>query len=267
MARPRLRRALEPTFHSRYECKYLVDPMIVPEIRHFLSSFTEPDDFALKHPGYRYPICSLYLDSPALDLYRQTVGGEMDRFKLRVRTYEDNPATPAFVEVKRKLNSIVHKRRAALSRQRVSRILAGEKVSMDDLHPEALRDVDYFCDHLSLIEARPVLRVKYNREAYQSRGNEPVRITLDTDLQHALSLDGELNHGAGRWVSTPLGGVIVEVKFTERFPWWVQDFVQTFALVQRAVPKYILSLDHLTDEGRESALALAGFALPPERRG
>ena len=46
--------------------------------------FTEPDNFAALCKGYRYPICSLYLDSPDLALYRQTVAGEKDRFKLRV---------------------------------------------------------------------------------------------------------------------------------------------------------------------------------------
>jgi len=263
----RIRRALEPTFGSRFECKYLVDPAIVPDVRFFLSSFTEPDSYAAKLPGYRYPICSLYLDSPSLDLYRQTVAGEMDRFKLRVRTYDDNPISPAFLEVKRKHNSIVHKRRAGLSRERVTRLLDGESFPLDDLHPEALRDVDYFSAHVSLLEARPVIRVKYYREAYQSTGNEPVRITIDTDLQHVLSLDGSFSHKTGRWVSTPLDGVILEVKFTERFPWWVQDFVQSFSLNQRAVPKYIHSIDHLSDDGRESALSLAGLVLPPGRRG
>ena len=119
VARPhRARRTLEPTFHSRFECKYMVDPSVVPEIRHFLASFTEPDAFAAKCPGFRYPISSLYLDSPSLDLYQQTVNGEMDRFKLRIRTYDDNPASPAFLEVKRKHNNVVHKRRAGISRDR-----------------------------------------------------------------------------------------------------------------------------------------------------
>ena len=61
--------------------------------------------------------------------------------------------------------------------------------------------------------------------------------------------------------------MILEIKFTERFPWWVQDLIRTFGLGQRAVPKYVWSVDHMLLDGRESALALAGVALPPLRRG
>ena len=110
-----------------------------------------------------------------------------------------------------------------------------------------------------------MVRVRYLREAYQGRGNEPVRITIDTDLSHAVTLDATLDHGSGHWTETPLNGTIVEVKFTERYPGWVQDFIRGFGLTQRAVPKYVLSIDHMMLEGRATAMALAGVTLPPRR--
>ena len=42
------------------------------------------------------------MDSDDLRLYYQTVGGEKDRFKLRVRTYSDRPNAPTFFEVRRR---------------------------------------------------------------------------------------------------------------------------------------------------------------------
>jgi hypothetical protein len=57
----------------------------------------------------------------------------------------------------------------------------------------------------------------------------------------------------------------VEIKFTERYPWWVQQFIRAFGLKQQAVPKYVWSVDHMTMNGRESALALNGLTLPPRR--
>jgi hypothetical protein len=62
-----------------------------------------------------------------------------------------------------------------------------------------------------------------------------------------------------------MNGVVVEIKFTERYPWWVQDFIYSFGLTQRAVPKYVLSVDHMLLNGRDSALALGGMTLPPRR--
>jgi hypothetical protein len=258
--------SVEPTFSSRFECKYLVDPRIVPEMRAFLGSFAKPDSYAALREGHRYPICSLYLDSPDLLLYQQTVGGEKDRFKLRVRTYTDDPSQPAYVEVKRKLNNVVHKRRAGMDRESVRALLDRGRLDLDGLGPLDRRNAEYFYSHVALTEARPLMRIKYLREPYAAHGNEPVRITIDTDVKHAVTFDGNLGHAQGRWTTTPVDGVIIEVKFTERFPWWVQDFVQTFGLHQRAVPKYVWSVDHMMLEGRESALALAGIALPPRRR-
>jgi len=264
-----LRRAagsIEPTFFSRHESKYLIDPAVVPELREFLKPFAEPDSYAEMWPGYRYPICSLYLDSPDLILYQQTVGGEKDRFKLRVRTYSDNPAKPAYLEVKRKLDRIVHKRRAGVSREQARALVNRGRLDLKGLGPQDRRDADYFHQHIVLTEARPVLRVRYAREAYVAKGNEPVRVTVDTDLMHAVTLDCDLGHASGRWTATPVDGAILEIKFTERYPWWVQDMIRLFGLRQRAVPKYVWSIDHMMLDGRESALSLAGMTLPPLRR-
>jgi hypothetical protein len=256
----------EPTFASRYECKYVVDPAILPDLRLFLRAFAQPDPFARLRPDHRYPICSLYLDSPDLALYQQTVGGERDRFKLRLRTYTDDEEKPVFAEVKRKFNAIVHKRRAALTRDQAVRLIRDSQLSTAGMRPDEERDAAFFAHHVTLANARPVIRVKYLREAYQGRDNEPARITIDTDLMHALSLDGALSHTRGRWTPTSLDGAILEIKFTERFPGWVQDLVRLFGLSQRAVPKYVLSVDHMMLDGRETALAMAGITLPPRHR-
>jgi len=259
--------AIEPTFFSRHESKYLIDAAIVPEIREFIRPFAEPDSYAEAWPGYRYPICSLYLDSQDLMLYQQTVGGERDRFKLRIRTYSDDPAKPAFLEVKRKLDRIVHKRRAGVSREQARALVNRGRLDLGGLAEHDRRDADYFYQHMALTESRPVVRIKYRREPYVAKSNEPVRVTIDTDLRHAITLDFDLRHTEGRWTTTPLKGVILEIKFTDRFPWWVQELIRTFGLAQRAVPKYVWSVDHMMLDGRESALALAGVALPPLRRG
>jgi SPX domain protein involved in polyphosphate accumulation len=240
--------------------------VLVPRIRQFLQPFMRLDKFAIQRAGGRYPVCSLYLDSADLKLYQQTVCGEKNRFKLRVRTYSDDDSLPVFLEVKCKLNSIVHKRRAEVPRDHAARMLNREVTDVSALTPSSRQDADYFYHHLGMIEARPVVRVKYMREAYEALGNEPVRVTIDTDLMHAITLAPEFRRTPGRWTATPLDGSILEIKFTERFPWWVQDFIRSFGLLQRAVPKYIWSVDHMLLEGRESTLAMAGVSLPPLRR-
>jgi hypothetical protein len=240
---------VEPTFHSRFEFKYLVPPARLPAIREFLGPFTRPDRFAALHAGNRYPICSLYLDAPDLRLFRQTRNGERNRFKLRVRTYSDDPARPAYLEVKHRANTAVHKRRAGMSRAQARRLLDRRSIDFEQVSPDSRADAEWFLAHMRLATAGPVLRVKYWREAYEANGNEPARITIDTELMHAVTLDGELSHAAGRFEATPLDGAIVEVKFTERYPGWVGDFVRAFDLRQQPVPKYGLSIEYLVQRG------------------
>lgn len=255
------------TFASRFECKYLVSPMLIAEVRAFLHPFVKPDRFAFLRDGYRYPVCSLYLDTEDLRLYQQVVGGEKKRFKIRARTYTDAPSAPVFLEIKRKINNIVRKRRARVDRARARSIIADALRGFSAPLPSGAlaSDLDYFVEHTRLTEARPLLKVRYLREAYESRAGDPVRITIDTDLMHAVALDGDIDHGHGRWVSSSLKDHIIEIKFTDRYPTWIRDLVQMFGLNQRAVPKYAMSVEHMLVAGRESALAVAGFTLPPLR--
>lgn len=258
------RSATDPTFASRFECKYLIDPLVVGEVREIIRPFTRPDRFAALRPDSRYPVSSLYLDSADLALYMQTVAGEKDRFKLRVRTYSDDPHTRAFFEVKQKINNVVHKRRAGLSRVQAASVLERRPLTfLDDLPLARREDLLFFNHHVSRSGARPVMRVKYLREAYEAIGNEPARVTIDSDLMHAVTFDGELGHESGRFVATPLAGVILEIKFTARFPWWIQELVRSLGLGQQAVPKYVLSVDHMLLDSRSQALSIGGMTLPP----
>jgi hypothetical protein len=258
--------AMDTRFGSRYECKYLLSPLVVSEIREFIQPFMDPDRFATLRENHRYPISSLYLDSPDLLLYQQTVGGEKNRFKLRVRSYSDDPSTPVFFEVKRKINNIVQKHRSRIDRDSGLRFLA-ERLEGFGFQPVSVpaSDLEVFGSHMDLAGARPLVRVRYMREAYESKGGDPVRITLDTELMHCVTFGSELSHNHGRWVSTPVNGTILEIKFTERFPSWVSDLVQIFGLRQQPVPKYAWSVDHMLMEGRESVLNVAGFTLPVRR--
>lgn len=250
------------TLASRFECKYVISPLIVPALREFVRPFARPDRFAARRAGGRYPICSLYYDSDDLRLYQQTVGGEKNRFKLRVRSYSDEESSPLFFEVKRKIDNIVQKRRARVGRAEARALFDGRfEAAVESVDPE----LGYFASRAGLLAARPVIRVRYLREAYESITGEPVRITLDTALMHVATFGFETSHDTGRWVTTPVGGVVLEVKFTEMFPPWVSDMVRTFALKQQPVPKYVLSVDHMLLEGREAVLGLGNLTLPARR--
>jgi len=98
---------------QRFELKYLITEKVALRIRDFVSSYLEIDEYGASKPNLSYPVHSLYLDSNDLKTYHQTLNGTRNRFKLRLRFYDDRPETPIFFEIKRRVNNCIQKQRGA----------------------------------------------------------------------------------------------------------------------------------------------------------
>jgi SPX domain protein involved in polyphosphate accumulation len=209
--------------------------MVAPHLQH--------DPFSINALGNKYSVCSLYFDNQELFLYNQTKNSEKNRYKLRVRSYGDRENDDLFFEVKKRLDQVIRKDRARVGREEGIRIVDAIKSG---------RPVDLIKDNAELnsflhlsreSSALPNLRVRYMREAFESRSADPVRITLDTDLMTCPSPNAELSSSEGSWVRVPDRGVILEVKYSGDPPPWVQNIMEVFNLTNQSVPKYILSVD------------------------
>jgi hypothetical protein len=229
------------TLRSRYECKYLVPEALLPELRSFIASFMVHDAHALSADDRRYVVTSLYLDSPRFVLYQDTLDGAKNRHKLRLRTYADGAAAPVFCEVKKRMDGVIYKRRAKVTRAAAQSFLAGDGFALERATPVA--DTREFGLLARAILAEPALRVRYRREAFESTGPDPVRVTFDTQLTWAPSPRGELDGGTSEWFGTPLTDPILEVKFTNTFPGWLADMVRRFGLHRRSVAKYVVCVN------------------------
>src|SRR6185369_5513366 len=103
-------------------------------------------------------------------LYRMTVQAQMNRFKLRVRYYDNEPTSPVFFEIKRRVNDVILKDRAQVRRESLRELLLGRSPSPSDL-PDP-RDTDSysalrkFCDLRNGLSAEPKLNVYFEREAW-----------------------------------------------------------------------------------------------------
>jgi hypothetical protein len=226
------------TLSSRFELKYWLHPSQVRAVRESIGPFVQPDQFARLGRGNSYPISSLYLDTRAHDLYRTTVEGHKDRFKLRIRSYNDEPGTPVYLEIKRRANQVVRKVRARVSRAGAQALLRVGSMNQDNTDEGAAE----FIGEMRRLDATAVIRVRYQREAYESTGRDPVRITLDSDVMFKPTLGDDLSLGGTGWSTTPTEGVILEVKFTDNCPHWIVAMVGQLNLESLSIPKYVLSL-------------------------
>src|SRR5688500_6376039 len=99
----------------RYELKYLLRREQVKPLVTELSQTLRLDAHA--NPLGVYPITSLYYDTPDYKGYWDKLDGQRSRRKVRVRVYGDRTITeetPAFLEVKQRINKLMRKRRVSL---------------------------------------------------------------------------------------------------------------------------------------------------------
>jgi len=89
---------------QRREIKYMIREEQALAVRSYLNSYLEADEFAVGKPDNSYSVHSVYLDSNRLATYHSANNGERNRFKLRIRYYDENPWSPVFFEIKRRIN-------------------------------------------------------------------------------------------------------------------------------------------------------------------
>lgn len=253
--------AAPATHASRFELKYIIDEDRARACRDFARSYLQPDPHADPANGYAYAIHSLYLDDPGFLLAKGTIDGHKNRFKLRIRYYNGIADRPVFLEIKRRINDAILKDRAMVHRSAVARLLAGDWPEVHDLvQPGNLRHfhaLERFCDLSAQLRARGHVIVSYRREAWVSPENESIRLTFDRQLV-ATPFRGELVEGDfDRGIKPPIGGVVLELKFTQRYPDWMRELVRVFDLRRTSMPKYVeclYSLDELRGprRGRET---------------
>jgi hypothetical protein len=227
---------------SRFEFKYVIEESRARAARDFALSYLEPDKHALNKPNHEYGICSLYLDSAEMALCRATVHGERNRFKLRIRFYEDSAEAPAYVEIKRRLDNVIRKQRTAVRREAIGRLLAGEMPAPSDLYEPRTGNfgpLEQFGGLASTIRAEGRLFVSYLRQAYVTPDDSSVRVTFDRQLTGSR-YRGEPTLSEGQECVRPVvGGVILEIKFTNWFPTWLREMVRAFGLERRSMAKYV----------------------------
>ena len=238
---------------SRFEYKYYVDEGRARAIADFVKSYLEPDEFLVKFGGIGYPVCSLYLDNSGLLLYDQTIQGQKNRFKLRIRFYDDNAENPAFLEIKRRETDVIKKKRAAITREGAKLVLAGYTPTPDHLYGSkyslrAADALDEFCYLRNRITAHGCTYVYYHREAYVSPDSNQIRVTFDRQLEGGVYVPGTELAIPRDSARPKMEGVVLELKFTDRFPNWMEILAEDFNLQRTSVPKYVKCVDALRDK-------------------
>ncbi|MFM7100721.1 MAG: VTC domain-containing protein [Verrucomicrobiota bacterium] len=243
---------------QRWELKYVIPNDLALAIREFVRPYLEIDEYGAGRPNLSYSIHNLYLDSDDLAIYWGTINGNKNRYKLRLRFYEDNPNSPIYFEIKRRMNDAILKQRGGVKRPAVERVLAGHLPGPEELVSGDARQlvaIQRFVELMHRDRAQPTAHVCYDREAWISPVDNSVRVTMDRNVfispefltRFSAQMDDPLLV-FGDWV-------ILELKFTGRFPDWFKELVRVFNLRQGSASKYA---DGIARKG-EDAFYRQGF--------
>ena len=97
------------TVFNRYEKKYILPKEIYFELRERIQDKMIEDEYGLS------TICNIYYDTSNKELIRKSIDKPIYKEKLRIRSYGvPKRNSKVFVEIKKKYNKVVNKRRISL---------------------------------------------------------------------------------------------------------------------------------------------------------
>lgn len=213
---------------ERVEKKYLVPAGKLGPLLHALRGYVEEDAYG------QYTICNLYYDTKNYDLIRRSLEKPKYKEKLRLRSYGvPTSDTPTFLEIKKKYNGVVYKRRVQLPYSAAMAYLEdGVMPSCGDC--QILKEIDYL---LGYYKPTPKLYLAYDRVAFCGLEDPSLRITFDENIRSrrtALELSSG-DYGEPLFTN---GERLMEIKAGAALPLWLTKILSEHKIYPVSFSKY-----------------------------
>lgn len=220
---------------ERAEIKYMMNEFQYRSLRRYLAADTVPDQYGESE------ILNIYYDTPDSRIIRTSLEKPKYKEKLRLRCYcvPDN-SSPAFVELKKKFNGIVYKRRISLPYGQALHFLDNPEetvfLSEDDGNSAQIqREIQSFCRLYP--DLRPAMIISYRRIALVGRNDPDFRITFDTDITARVT-DLTLEAGSKGRELLPKGRHLMELKVDGAVPLPLSRELSSLSIFQSSFSKY-----------------------------
>ena len=213
---------------KRYELKF----MLTYAQKQALLQVMEPY-MALDQYG-RTTIQNLYYDTDSFRLVRRSIERPEYKEKLRVRSYGTaKEGGKVFVELKKKYDHVVYKRRLSLPEEDAMAWLSGDETAAPD--GQIAHEIEYFREFYRGL--KPKVFLSYEREAYFERDGGDFRVTFDDNV---LMRETALSLKTSAW-GTPLlpaGMVLMELKTPGGIPLLMTRFLTENHIYKTSFSKY-----------------------------
>lgn len=215
----------------RVENKYVLNKESLEELYKLIDVYFTEDAYP------KSQITSVYYDTNDYRVIRSSIEAGLFKEKIRLRKYfNEDYESECFIEIKRKIDGVVYKRREILPQI--------EKTYITQID----REINYALE--SENNLKPACLITYYREAYILKSDSTFRITLDKDIKYRF--EDVLNLGefhGNNILSEDL--VVLEVKSIYGYPTWFLEFLSLQKLYKTPFSKYGKAYQTLILKGEE----------------
>ena len=206
---------------ERVEHKYLLTRNQAKDFYKLIQDYIQPDIYP------HYSLYNIYFDSDDYQMISKSIEGPKYKEKLRIRSYGDISNNDfIYVEMKKKYNGIVYKRRIQVDSKQVNTCFE---------NPTQIgKEITYL---KQFYNANKKVFISYDRDAYFAKQEKDVRITFDTNLKYWLD-DLYLSSTNKDQRILNEDKVLLEIKVMDRYPLWLIHALSQLKLQRTSFSKY-----------------------------
>ena len=212
---------------KRYEIKYMLTTEQKEQLLQIMAQHMVLDQYG------RSTIRNIYFDTDNYRLIRHSIEKPAYKEKLRIRSYHRvEPDGEVFVELKKKYDSVVYKRRLSMPQDQALLWMRKEQPGPTC---QIGQEIDYFLEYYKSIH--PTVFLSYDRTAYYACNDRDFRVTFDHNI---LSRREDIDLGAGIYGTSLLedGKVLMELKTTGGIPLWMTHALTDLHIYKTSFSKY-----------------------------
>lgn len=212
---------------KRCEKKYLLSVELCKQLIDKMNGYIEPDKYA------EYTIHNIYFDTDNYSFIRQSIEKPVYKEKLRLRSYKAPENTDrVFVEVKKKFDGVVYKRRIDMSyEEAVGYLYEGKQPAKEG---QILKELNWI---MQCHKVQPVVYLAYDRLAFHGKEDKTLRITFDRSIRCRqnnllLTMEGDCEEILEQ------NECVMEIKVNGAMPFWLSRLLSEYKVYPTSFSKY-----------------------------
>lgn len=212
---------------NRKESKYLLTKDVYEKLLNDIACNIKPDEYP------KSTICNIYLDTDGYDLISRSIEKPIYKQKVRLRSYNVPDLDDyVFLEIKKKFNGIVNKRRIKILLKDYYDYLDNKKLNIKNR--QIKEEIDY-C--FKMYDLKPKIYIAYDRLCFIDKNDKTFRITFDKNIR-SRNYDLKLENGDKGSKYFKNGEIIMEVKAQDAYPTWFIKALSNFKIRPTSFSKY-----------------------------